>query len=86
MTSKFGTHDAILLCQDNFDLRKMRKMTVFGRCIGRYTDWPAFFRAQHAIGYNAFHFAPIQETGASNSYYSIKDQNQLSSLLFDGTK
>jgi hypothetical protein len=74
VTVSFGSHDVILLCQDKHELRKLRKMTVFPRCIGPYTDWEAFFDSQHEIGYNAFHFAPIQQTGASNSYYSLKSQ------------
>lgn len=74
-TAAFGTHDVILLVQDKYELRKLRKMTVFPRCIGLYTEWEAFFEAQQALGYNAFHFAPIQQTGASNSYYSLKSQS-----------
>lgn len=34
MTSRFGTYDAILLCQDKHDIRKLRSQTVFPRCIG----------------------------------------------------
>ena len=86
LTVKFGTHDVILLCQDKYDLRKLRKQTVFPRCIGRCDSWPAYFRGQQAIGYNAFHFAPIQETGASHSYYSLKNHLELSSMLFDGNR
>jgi glycogen debranching enzyme len=74
VTVAFGSSDVILLCQDKYDLRKLRKMTVFPRCIGPHTDWEAFFDSQHDLGYNAFHFAPIQQTGASNSYYSLKSQ------------
>lgn len=74
VTVAFGTQDVILLCQDKHELRKLRKMTVFPRCIGPCTEWEQFFTAQNTLGYNAFHFAPIQQTGASNSYYSLKSQ------------
>ena len=37
VTTKLGSYDTILLCQDKVDLRKLRKMTVFARCIGRCT-------------------------------------------------
>jgi len=38
------------------------------------------------LGYNAFHFAPIQQTGESKSYYSLKDHLDLSDDLFSGKK
>ncbi len=38
------------------------------------------------LGYNSFHFAPIQQTGESKSYYSLKDHLDLSDDLFSGRK
>jgi hypothetical protein len=38
------------------------------------------------LGYNSFHLAPIQQTGLSKSYYSLKDHLDLSSDIFEGTK
>lgn len=84
-SSLFGTYDKILLCQDKFDLRKLRSMTVFPRCIGPVADWVNFFRSQKALGYNTFHLAPIQQTGASNSYYSLKSHLDLSDFVFSGS-
>ena len=72
MTDRFGTYDSILLCQNKFDLRKLRCMSVFPRCIGPVDKWASFFRSQMGLGYNAFHLVPIQQTGESNSYYSLK--------------
>jgi len=43
---RYGTHDIILLTQDKVELRKLRKMTVFPRCIGRHTKWVKFFSQQ----------------------------------------
>jgi glycogen debranching enzyme len=85
MIPRFGTHDAIILCQNKFDLRKLRSQTVFARCIGPVKEWPAFFRRQMALGYNAFHLAPIQQNGESNSYYSLKSHLELSDYLFEGS-
>jgi hypothetical protein len=48
--------------------------------------WGDFFKKQMELGYNAFHLAPIQETGASNSYYSLKNHLELSDKVFKGTK
>lgn len=64
----------------------MRKQTVFPRCIGNYKEWTNFFLRQMDLGYNAFHFAPIQQTGGSKSYYSLKDHLDLSDDLFSGKK
>lgn len=85
MSSEFGTHDAIILCQNKFDLRRLRSQTVFARCIGPVKEWPAFFKRQMALGYNAFHLAPIQQTGESKSYYSLKSHLDLSDYLFQGS-
>jgi glycogen debranching enzyme len=83
-TVRFGTQDSILLCQNNYDLRKLRSMSVFGRCIGPVSEWSKFFKKQMNLGYNAFHLAPIQQTGFSNSYYAIKNQLELDDRLFSG--
>lgn len=56
--------------------------TILSRSLGPYNRWKEFFKTQSQLGYNAFHFAPIQELGASSSLYSIKDQLKLSSELF----
>lgn len=50
--------------------------------MGPYTRWKEFFKTQSESGYNAFHFAPIQQLGASSSLYSIKNQLKLSEELF----
>jgi len=72
-----GSFDCILQVQNKVDLRKLRKQTLFPRCIGKIKDWAPFLQRQIELGYNAFHFAPIQETGYSKSYYSIFDQHTL---------
>lgn len=55
-----GSFDCILQVQNNVELRKLRKQTVFPRCIGTIKDWDSFLKRQVELGYNAFHFAPIQ--------------------------
>lgn len=55
-----GSFDCILQVQNNVELRKLRKQTVFPRCIGTIKDWDSFLERQVELGYNAFHFAPIQ--------------------------
>ena len=85
-STRFGSFDTILLCQSIVDLRTLRKQTVFPRCIGHSNKWLNFFKKQKELGYNAFHLAPIQETGASKSYYSLKSHLDLSSDLFTGNR
>lgn len=68
--------------QNKVDIRFLRKMSVFPRCIGNHTKWINFFKKQMELGYNSFHFAPLQETGISKSYYSLHDQLELSSDVF----
>ena len=38
------------------------------------------------LGYNSFHFAPIQQTGESKSYYSLKDHLDYSDDIFEGSR
>ena len=84
--TRYGTCDVVFLTQDDTEMRKLRKQTIFPRCIGNYKEWKNYFLRQMELGYNAFHFAPIQQTGQSKSYYSLKDHLDLSDDIFEGTK
>ena len=53
---------------------------------GEMNEWTNFFRSQMGLGYNAFHLVPIQQTGESNSYYSLKSHLELSDHLFKGSQ
>jgi hypothetical protein len=57
---ELGGFDCILQVQNKVELRKLRKQTLFPRCIGPINEWEAFLKRQIDLGYNAFHFAPIQ--------------------------
>lgn len=48
------------------------------------SNWIDVLRTQTKLGYNGFHFPPIQELGASGSYYAIKDQLKANAALFNG--
>jgi hypothetical protein len=41
-----GSFDCILKVQNKTELRKLRKLTVFPRCIGKIGDWDRFLRKQ----------------------------------------
>ena len=65
-----------------YNYSQLNIQTILSRSLGPYTRWKEFFKTQASIGYNAFHFAPIQCLGESSSLYSIKDQLTLSNELF----
>jgi hypothetical protein len=41
--TRYGTHDVVFLTQDDNELRKLRKQTVFPRCIGTHKEWIGYF-------------------------------------------
>jgi len=47
--------------------------TILPYSLGNVADWADLLSEQIEIGYNGFHFPPIQQLGSSKSYYSIKD-------------
>lgn len=69
-----------------FSYAQLNIQTILSRSLGPYSRWKDFFKMQANLGYNAFHFAPIQQLGASMSLYSIKDQLSLSKELFPNLK
>ena len=78
----FGRAEKIIVEPSGVNLNSLNMMSVFPRCIGTIDKWPRFFLHQASLGYNAFHFPPLQKLGWSNSYYSIEDQHQLNPQLF----
>lgn len=49
-------------------------LSVFGKWMGRTTDWEPHFAEASRRGYNMLHWAPLQQRGGSGSPYSIYDQ------------
>lgn len=60
---EFGACDTIMFVQNKVEMNELSLQTVFPRCIGKSKDWEEFLKNQVSLGYNAFHLAPIQETG-----------------------
>lgn len=42
----YGTCDVVFLTQDEAELRKLRKQSVFPRCIGNYKEWRNYLLRQ----------------------------------------
>ncbi|CAG9321923.1 unnamed protein product [Blepharisma stoltei] len=56
--------------------------SVLPRCCGVFERWYEVLTHQKELGYNMFHFAPMQEFGSSGSHYSLNDPNKLNSDIF----
>lgn len=50
---------------------------MFCRCLGKLSNWSNCLGAQSKLGYNAIHFVPMQEYGASGSMFSVRNQHSL---------
>ncbi|EGR30904.1 hypothetical protein IMG5_121500 [Ichthyophthirius multifiliis] len=56
--------------------------TVLPYSLGDVENWVEVLKNQTLLGYNGFHFPPIQQLGASGSYYSINEQLQVNIEIF----
>ncbi|KAJ1518039.1 hypothetical protein HMI55_003689 [Coelomomyces lativittatus] len=59
--------------------------TIIPKWLGPLSTWDSPFSVISELGFNMVHFVPLQQRGASNSPYSLKDFLEFSEDLFEGS-
>lgn len=67
----------------NLPLDGLAMLTVISKWMGPIAQWKRHFQEASNRGYTMLHWTPLQVRGASDSPYSIKDQNNYDLGVFD---
>ena len=71
----------IYIAGKRLPLEAICMQTVLTKCLGPLSEWQQRLQVAKECGYNALHFTPMQQLGASGSGYSLYDQLTPSSSL-----
>ncbi|KAH7885855.1 glycoside hydrolase family 13 protein [Phlebopus sp. FC_14] len=74
---------AILQGVVNLPLDGLAILTVVSKWMGPISTWRKHFKEASDRGYTMLHWTPLQERGASDSPYSIKDQRKYDLSIYD---
>ncbi|CAD8185334.1 unnamed protein product [Paramecium octaurelia] len=78
-----GVENHIIVQPNHVDkLQEITIQTLLPYCLGKFEDYEKQIRSQVDLGYEAFHFPPIQQLGQSPSLYAIADQQKLNTDIF----
>lgn len=73
----------IIIKDNKISINGINLQSIISKSIGKINEWEKYFMEASFLGYNFVHFTPIQQTGMSNSLYSISNHNKINDFFGD---
>ena len=64
-------------------LEDIQLQTILSKSLGKVNEFEKIFQEASRLKYNFVHFTPIQQLGASESLYCLRDNNKINNIFFD---